>query len=348
MIRCLAIDDEPLALKQLVAYIQKVPFLELAAQETDESVSWACLPAEDDHLEGLWSLPQMIGEVKENILYGGGLAPAKPKYGPRPIIYKLYARSHSRSALNFSLRKLLGFLASGRIEADNNGYGFTREGFLAAPPVVEWQGNRRYCIRISLTITFLDPAIYGSKGAELEDYLAWAKRTSGFKTRNLEYTGLVEWTRPDPINKPRAVLRLTNTGSMTVYPWFFVEFNEEPTWPDRSGFQVRKEYEWEKTTADEALVLEDLGGTAMWYADEIIHTGGRIAWTPTTGTAYAEGGQVVRPWPYTPIIGRSQTLSLAPGETARYLIGGCGDGTNSYPFTQRTSRASALAIYAEF
>jgi DNA-binding LytR/AlgR family response regulator len=31
-IRCLAIDDEPLALKQLVAYISKVPFLELAAQ----------------------------------------------------------------------------------------------------------------------------------------------------------------------------------------------------------------------------------------------------------------------------------------------------------------------------
>ena len=31
-IRCLAIDDEPLALKQLVTYIQKVPFLELAAQ----------------------------------------------------------------------------------------------------------------------------------------------------------------------------------------------------------------------------------------------------------------------------------------------------------------------------
>ena len=32
MIRCLAIDDEPLALKQLAAYISKVPFLELAAQ----------------------------------------------------------------------------------------------------------------------------------------------------------------------------------------------------------------------------------------------------------------------------------------------------------------------------
>ena len=32
MIRCLAIDDEPLALQQLVTYIKKVPFLELAAQ----------------------------------------------------------------------------------------------------------------------------------------------------------------------------------------------------------------------------------------------------------------------------------------------------------------------------
>ena len=31
MIRCLAIDDEPLALQQLVAYINKVSFLELAA-----------------------------------------------------------------------------------------------------------------------------------------------------------------------------------------------------------------------------------------------------------------------------------------------------------------------------
>ncbi len=32
MIRCMAIDDEPLALQQIVTYINKVPFLELAAQ----------------------------------------------------------------------------------------------------------------------------------------------------------------------------------------------------------------------------------------------------------------------------------------------------------------------------
>ena len=32
MIKCLAIDDEPLALKQLATYIEKIPFLELAGQ----------------------------------------------------------------------------------------------------------------------------------------------------------------------------------------------------------------------------------------------------------------------------------------------------------------------------
>ena len=32
MIKCIAIDDEPLALKKLVTYIKKIPFLELVAQ----------------------------------------------------------------------------------------------------------------------------------------------------------------------------------------------------------------------------------------------------------------------------------------------------------------------------
>ena len=32
MIKCIAIDDEPLALQQIAAYIQKMPFLELVAQ----------------------------------------------------------------------------------------------------------------------------------------------------------------------------------------------------------------------------------------------------------------------------------------------------------------------------
>ena len=46
MIRCLAIDDEPLALQQLVTYINKVPFLELAAQ--CQSAVEACRFLEND------------------------------------------------------------------------------------------------------------------------------------------------------------------------------------------------------------------------------------------------------------------------------------------------------------
>ena len=32
MIKCLAIDDEPLALQQLAAYIKKIPYFELVAE----------------------------------------------------------------------------------------------------------------------------------------------------------------------------------------------------------------------------------------------------------------------------------------------------------------------------
>ena len=32
MIKCIAIDDEPLALKKLVTYIKKIPYLELVAE----------------------------------------------------------------------------------------------------------------------------------------------------------------------------------------------------------------------------------------------------------------------------------------------------------------------------
>ena len=31
MLKCIAIDDEPLALRQISAYIAKIPYLELAA-----------------------------------------------------------------------------------------------------------------------------------------------------------------------------------------------------------------------------------------------------------------------------------------------------------------------------
>ena len=42
MIRCIAIDDEPLALQQMAGYIQKTPFLELTGQFESalHTISW--------------------------------------------------------------------------------------------------------------------------------------------------------------------------------------------------------------------------------------------------------------------------------------------------------------------
>ena len=40
MIRCIAIDDEPLALRQIVSYIEKTPFLVLENQFESARFEW--------------------------------------------------------------------------------------------------------------------------------------------------------------------------------------------------------------------------------------------------------------------------------------------------------------------
>jgi len=62
MIRCLAIDDEPLALKQLVNYIKKVPFLELTAQ--CQSAVEARMFLENDSVDAIFcdiNMPDLNG-----------------------------------------------------------------------------------------------------------------------------------------------------------------------------------------------------------------------------------------------------------------------------------------------
>ena len=62
MIRCLAIDDEPLALQQIAAYINKVPFLELAAQ--CQSALEACQFLSDDRVDAIFcdiNMPDLNG-----------------------------------------------------------------------------------------------------------------------------------------------------------------------------------------------------------------------------------------------------------------------------------------------
>ena len=62
MIRCMAIDDEPLALQQIVTYINKVPFLELATQ--CQSALEARLFLEQDTVDAIFcdiNMPDLNG-----------------------------------------------------------------------------------------------------------------------------------------------------------------------------------------------------------------------------------------------------------------------------------------------
>jgi DNA-binding LytR/AlgR family response regulator len=50
--KCLAIDDEPLALQQLVVYIKKIPFLELAGE--CQSAEEARKIMEDENIDAIF------------------------------------------------------------------------------------------------------------------------------------------------------------------------------------------------------------------------------------------------------------------------------------------------------
>ncbi|MBO4813887.1 MAG: response regulator transcription factor [Muribaculaceae bacterium] len=62
MIRCLAIDDEPLALKKLATYIKKIPFLELA--DTCQSAQEALEPINNNMVDAIFvdiNMPDLNG-----------------------------------------------------------------------------------------------------------------------------------------------------------------------------------------------------------------------------------------------------------------------------------------------
>ena len=64
MIRCIAIDDEPLALKKLVAYISKVPYLELVGQFRSARQAQQFITSEEQVVEAIFldiNMPDLNG-----------------------------------------------------------------------------------------------------------------------------------------------------------------------------------------------------------------------------------------------------------------------------------------------
>ena len=76
MIKCIAIDDEPLALKKLVAYIEKIPFLELVAE--CHSATQAQQVIENHEVEAIFTdinMPNLNGLDFAKSLYDHSMGP---------------------------------------------------------------------------------------------------------------------------------------------------------------------------------------------------------------------------------------------------------------------------------
>ena len=76
MIKCIAIDDEPLALKKLVAYIEKIPFLELVAE--CHSATQAQQVIENQEVEAIFTdinMPNLNGLDFAKSLYDHSMGP---------------------------------------------------------------------------------------------------------------------------------------------------------------------------------------------------------------------------------------------------------------------------------
>ena len=64
-IRCICIDDEPLAVKQIVSYIQRIPYLELAGEGRSAAEALSLLDAGDIDLMFIdISMPDTSGMVR--------------------------------------------------------------------------------------------------------------------------------------------------------------------------------------------------------------------------------------------------------------------------------------------
>lgn len=316
--------------------------------DANAGVVWACLPAKDDHLAGLWSLPAMLGEIEDNVLYGGGLAPAAPVYGPRPVTYRLYGAAGSRSTLDADLRRVMAFLAAGQVEADNNGYGFTRAGFLAAPPEVEWLGNERAQVEVTLVMTFLDPAIYGAEGADVADSTTWVRQPAAVTARGLSWSGHVALGYgTDQEGYRRAVIHVTNDGTLPMYPRLACHVAPTPAvYGQRPGFAMFKLNEWDPPTDEDVVV--HLGGV-VWYANDASLSDAWVLYDPVLGVAYDVDGNRVAGWPDAPEFAARTSLRLEPGETARYVIAETGVAASStYPPVPLNDLAGVLFVAANY
>ena len=116
----------------------------------------------DGHLEGLWNTPPTLGEIKDNILYGGGLAPVEWLHGPRTVTYVYYVGAGTVAEVWSIVKEHKRMWSWGPLAVNHHGLGWLNNGHLAAPVAVEWLTRDHEAVaKVTATVTFADPYLTG-------------------------------------------------------------------------------------------------------------------------------------------------------------------------------------------
>lgn len=185
-------------------------------------VRWGAAAQKDGHLEGFWSTPPTVGELKPNAIHGGGLAPGNTNPGVRAVNYIAYCAAVSLTSLREAIKDLTSFLQRGGLAVSHHGLGWCSGGFLAAPPEVEWLTNDFPAARITWTLSFIEPAIVFVDWSDPAQLGAILGTQTPEDTTAYTYSGHLDVstkTLDDTVE-----VTLVNTGEATTWPvvgiWF--------------------------------------------------------------------------------------------------------------------------------
>lgn len=185
---------------------------------------WGAGALTDGHMAGFWSTPTMLGEILDNPVSGGGLQPANPQYGTRPINYVAYLTASTRRQVYDEIKRFTALLAVGKLKVSHHGEGWIWDGWLAAPPAVSWLSNDYPSVRLDFTITYTDPYIWQvdwSSQRQLTEYAYAGRETTSGLIRDGAFwsSGSVDFSS---ISSKYITLR--NPGQADSYPIIFFNF----------------------------------------------------------------------------------------------------------------------------
>lgn len=216
--------------------------IDVTVSTTPWKPAWGAGALPDGHLDGFFSLPNMTGAINDNPVTGGGLAPANPQFGSRPVSYVAYCSASTRQEVMAEVKRITAILAVGKIRTEHHGLGWCWNGWLASPPDITWLAYDYPAIRLDWTITYTDPVIWQvdfsqAKTISQEGYNAISNSASGNSGTAWYYCGA-----KDMSSSTSTSFAVRNYGQAVSYPYIFFTFgpSTNTTYPRATYFDFYK------------------------------------------------------------------------------------------------------------